>query len=457
MDECGSGHVTLAYADMNASSTRTDRATEPVAPLADRMRPRTLDEVIGQSHLLGADKPLRQALDSGRLHSMVFWGPPGTGKTTLARVVASCVDAHFRTLSAVTSGVKDIREAVKLAELERESGIRTVLFVDEVHRFNKGQQDAFLPYIENGTINFIGATTENPSFELNRALLSRVRVYVLEPLTTDELRQIASRALNDESAGLADRGLEVSDEAIDFLSDVSGGDARRFLSLLEIAADLSDNGGVIDVDEAKRVSGRRIASFDKGGDIFYDQISALHKSIRGSNPDAALYWLSRMLDGGCDPHYLLRRLLRIASEDIGNADPRALRITLDAWETFDRLGSPEGELAIAQAAIFLAVAAKSNAAYLACNAAMADARDSGDAPVPVHIRNAPTGLARSMGHGADYRYDHDEADAFAAGQRYFPEDMGEKVYYQPVERGLESKIAEKLKNLRSRRSSQNSS
>jgi len=414
---------------MSQISVDLDSGAAPAAsaPLADRMRPQTLDAVIGQQHILGADKPLRQALESGRLHSMVFWGPPGTGKTTLARVVANCVDARFKTLSAVTSGVKDIREAVALAEVDRTAGVNTVLFIDEVHRFNKSQQDAFLPHIENGTIYFIGATTENPSFELNRALLC---------------------ALTDSRFGLADRNLDVDDDAVEFLADVAGGDARRFLSFLEIAADLSDDGSRIDLEAAKRISGRRIAAFDKGGDIFYDQISALHKSIRGSNPDAALYWLCRMLDGGCDPHYLLRRLVRVASEDIGNADPRAIRMTLDAWEAFDRLGQPEGELAIAQTVVFLSVAAKSNAVYLAWNAARAEAGHSTDAAVPIHIRNAPDALAKSMGHGAQYRYDHDESDAFAAGQTYFPDSLGEKIYYEPVDRGLEQKIAEKLQQLR---------
>ncbi len=418
------------------------------APLADRMRPRTIDEYIGQAHIVGPDKPLRKALESGSVHSMVLWGPPGTGKTTLARLVAGYVDARFSTLSAVTSGVKDIRQVVEEAKLAQGSGRATVLFVDEVHRFNKSQQDAFLPHIEDGTISFIGATTENPSFELNRALLSRLRVYVLKSLEKDAVNQILHDALTDDERGLGSRGLKLADDACEFLSEVCGGDARRALSMLEVASDLVEDGSTLDVEAIREVAGQRIASFDKGGDVFYDQISALHKSIRGSNPDAALYWCNRMLEGGCDPHYLMRRLVRVASEDIGNADPRALAITIDAWNAFDRLGSPEGDLAIGQAVVFLASAAKSNAVYAAWGAAQEDARRSPDAEVPMHIRNAPTGLMKEIGAGKGYRYDHDERDGFASGQTYFPENLGEKRYYNPVNRGLEIKIAEKLARLR---------
>ena len=420
-------------------------------PLADRMRPATLDGYIGQHHLLAEGKPLRQAIASGHPHSMIFWGPPGTGKTTLGKLIAGYCDMEFITISAVLAGVKDVRAAVARAQqLQQEQGCRTLLFVDEVHRFNKSQQDAFLPYVEDGTFTFIGATTENPSFELNNALLSRARVYVLKALETEDLREIIDRAMSDSELGLADRNIEFPETLRDELAQTADGDGRRVLNLLEIAVDLADSKGqssVNDDDVAEVVSGT-LRRFDKGGEAFYDQISALHKSVRGSSPDGALYWLCRMLDGGCDPVYLMRRIIRMASEDIGNADPRGLRIALDAWETFDKLGRPEGELAIAQAVIYLACAPKSNAVYTAFNAAMHDVKTQGSAEVPLHLRNAPTKLMGELGYGKEYRYAHDEPDAYAAGENYFPDNMEQRQYYQPVNRGLEIKIAEKLDRLK---------
>lgn len=423
---------------------------EDFSPLAARMRPKTIEEYFGQQHIIGPDKPLRAALLRGQCHSMILWGPPGTGKTTLAELVASHCNAHIERLSAVSSGVKDIRQAIENAKLyASQHQQRTILFVDEVHRFNKSQQDAFLPFIEDGTVTFVGATTENPSFELNNALLSRARVYVLKSLNETDLDEVLNRALTDTDSGLGKLGIQVEDNAKSVLIDLSGGDARRLLNYLELTADfLPADSHELTVEMVKLAVGERVAQYDKNGDQFYDLISAFHKSVRGSAPDAALYWYARMLTAGCDPLYVARRLLAIATEDIGNADPRAMQICLNAWDIFHRVGPAEGERAIAQATIYCASAAKSNAVYVAFKAAVRDAKDDPDYPVPEHLRNAPTSLMKDLGYGQEYRYAHDEPNAYAAGENYFPEAKQHTQYYAPSNRGLEKKLQEKLNFLK---------
>ena len=430
------------------------RATNSLRPLADRMRPRSLDEFLGQDHLLAKGKPLRGAIEAGQLHSMILWGPPGTGKTTLARLIAQRSDAQFIALSAVMAGVKDIRAAVESARAARAATAKpTILFLDEVHRFNKAQQDTFLPFLEDGTLTFIGATTENPSFELVNALLSRARVYVLRTLSVEHIVALLKAALADAERGLGGQELGTEPAALELIARAADGDARRALNMLELAAGLieaSGNAHTLTVAIAQEVASGGRRRFDKGGDQFYDQISAVHKAVRGSDPDAALYWLCRMLDGGCDPLYIARRAVRMAVEDVGLADPRAFAMALDAWEAYDRLGSPEGELAIATLVVYLACAPKSNAVYVALGEAQEDVEKFGTLDVPPRLRNAPTGLMKGLGYGRGYRYAHDEADAFAAGERYLPDEMPDRRYYRPVPRGLEIKIAEALARLRSK-------
>jgi putative ATPase len=436
---------------------------DALRPLADRMRPRNLGEFIGQQHILGPGKPLSASIAAGQLHSLIFWGPPGSGKTTLARLIAQASNAQFIALSAVMAGVKDIRAAVETARTVRAHERRpTLLFLDEVHRFNKAQQDTFLPFLEDGTLTFIGATTENPSFEVVSALLSRARVYVLRALSVEDLLTLEQTALADSERGLGDARLHAEPGALELIARAGDGDARRALNMLELAAGLIEAGASgqpttgagggaapqLTLAVAQEVASGGYRRFDKGGDQFYDQISALHKAVRGSDPDGALYWLCRMLDGGCDPLYIARRAARMASEDVGLADPRALALALDAWETYERSGSPEGELAIATAVVYLACAPKSNAVYVAMDEAMADVREFGTLEVPLRLRNAPTRLMKELGYGRDYRYAHDEPDAFAAGERYLPDGMPDRRYYRPVPRGLEIKIGEALARLR---------
>jgi putative ATPase len=430
---------------------------DAMRPLAERMRPRTLDEMVGQRRLLAPGSALRRSIESGNVHSMILWGPPGCGKTTLALLLARYADAEFKAISAVLSGLPDVRQVLAEAAHRFAEGRHTVLFVDEVHRFNKAQQDAFLPHIERGTILFVGATTENPSFELNSALLSRCRVHVMESLSVDDILLALRQALDDNERGLGGLGLQVSDESLRQIAGAADGDVRRGLTLLEIAAGLAEDsdsegeGGVISEATLVQVLADRTRRFDKGGEQFYDQISALHKSVRSSNPDAALYWFTRMLDGGCDPNYLARRLTRMAVEDVGLADPRALQMAIEAWDTYERLGSPEGDLALAQLVIYLASTAKSNAAYMAFNTAKRDVHEYGTQDVPLHLRNAPTKLMKDLGYAKGYQYDHDAAGGVALGQTGFPDAMGEREYYRPVERGLEIKLKEKLDRLRGAR------
>ena len=442
--------TTMSTGDLLAGDTADMR------PLAERMRPRTLDEVVGQARLLGPGSALRRAIETGRVHSMILWGPPGCGKTTLALLLAQYAEAEFIAISAVMSGLPEVRKVLAEAEQRFHAGIRTVLFVDEVHRFNKVQQDAFLPHIERGTIIFVGATTENPSFELNSALLSRCRVHVLEAVSADDVATTLKRALADEERGLGGRGIDIADADLQAIAGAADGDVRRALTLLEIAAELVGEGGdgaprSVGTELIEQVLADRTRRFDKGGEQFYDQISALHKSVRSSNPDAALYWFARMIDGGCDPVYLARRLTRMAVEVIGLADPRALAMATEAWDAYDRLGSPEGELALAQVVIYLASTAKSNAAYMAWNNARHDVREYGTQPVPMHIRNAPTKLMKGLGYGKGYQYDHDAEGGVALDQTGFPDEMGERVYYQPVPRGMEIKLKDKLDALRAAR------